>query len=347
MSRPIAFVMEQTLGNVTHYLNLRQQQTAAFDCPLHWIPIDYRPTRLPWTVTGGLLARRALKPLFNEVGGVFVHTATLAPLVADLLGKKPAVLSCDGTPLNKRAMRQPYGLRPERRLEELAKRAFYRKMFGGAVGLVGWSNWTKQSFVEDYGCREEDVAVIPPGIDLEKYSGGERCHELPRLLFVGADFIRKGGDLLLDVFRQRLRGRAELILVTHAELQKEPGVTLYRDLQANSDTLRNLYATADVFVQPTRADCLPLAWLEALASGLPIVATRIGGILDVVQPDETGYVIEVDDANALGDALETLICDPERRRLMSERSREEARRRFDVRENSRRLFEFVRSRCER
>src|SRR5262249_55030794 len=289
MSKSTVYVMEQTLGNVTHYLNLRRQEPAAGQSQPVWIPIEYRTSSVPWTVTGSLLARRALKPLLHQVDGIFMHTATLAPLVVDCMRRKPTILSCDGTPMSKRAMREAYGLKPRGPLAEQFNRTVYRHVFGRAVGLVGWSTWTKESFVEDYGCREEDVAVIPPRVDLAAFSAGDRNHELPRVLFVGGDFVRKGGDLLLDVFRRRLRGRAELVLVTRAELAAEPGVTVHRDVQANSETLRNLYATSDIFVIPTRADCYSLVALEALASALPIVATRVGGIPDVVRQDETAY----------------------------------------------------------
>ena len=337
--------MEQTLGNITHYLNLRREEAAyGADRPL-WVPIEYRTSRLPWTVTGSLLARQALRPLLDQIDGIFIHTSTLTPLVADCFGRRPAVLSCDGTPLNKRTMRAAYGLKPRGHAAELGNRAMYRWIFGRAVGFVGWSEWTKQSFIEDYGCREQDVVVIPPGIDLDMFEAGDRHHDVPRLLFVGGDFVRKGGDLLLDVFRRRLRGRAELILVTQADVPEEPGVTVYRDVHANSDLLRSLYATSDVFVLPTRGDCFSLVYLEALASGLPIIATRVGGIPDLVREAETGLMVEVDDAKQLGDALESLVSDPASRRLMGAAGRADAARRFDGRENSRRLFEFVRTRC--
>jgi glycosyltransferase involved in cell wall biosynthesis len=283
--------------------------------------------------------------VLDQIDGIFIHTSTLTPLVADWFRRRPAVLSSDGTPLNKRAMRAAYGLKTRGRFVERGNRAMYRRIFARAVGFVGWSEWTKQSFVEDYGCREEDVIVIPPGIDLDLFEAGDRNHELPRLLFVGGDFVRKGGDLLLDVYRRRLRGRAELIVVTQADLPDEPGVTVYRNVTANSDTLRNLFATSDLFVLPTRGDCFSLVYLEALASGLPIVATRVGGIPDLVREAETGYMVDVDDAKKLGDTLESLVNDPAGRRVMGDAGRLDAARRFDGRENSRRLFEFVRSRC--
>ncbi|HWZ90734.1 MAG TPA: glycosyltransferase family 4 protein, partial [Polyangiaceae bacterium] len=206
-------------------------------------------------------------------------------------------------------------------------------------------NWTKQSFVEDYGCREEDVAVIAPGINLDEFSIGDRNHELPRILFVGGDFERKGGDLLLDVFRRRLRGRAELILVTRGNVASEPGVHVYRNLQVNSAALRELYRTSDLFALPTRADCFSLVCMEAQAAGLPTISTRVGGIPDVIREGETGHLLKSGDAGALGDALESLVMNPTRRRAMSQNSRAAAVRLFSAHENARRLFEFVRSRC--
>jgi glycosyltransferase involved in cell wall biosynthesis len=346
--RNVAFLMEQTLGSITHYLNLRRHETAYADCRPHWLPVEYRDGRMPgtpWTVTGSLSARRALKPILSEVDGVFMHTATLAPLTVDYFRRKPVVVSADGTPLNKRAMRSEYGLKPEWRTTERAKQLIYREVFARARGFVAWSNWAKQSFVEDYGCREQDVAVIPPGIDTDQFASVDRDHEKPRILFVGGDFVRKGGDLLLKVFRQRLRGKAELLLVTRDQTGEEPGVRTFRNVAPNSATLLNLYRDADIFVLPTRADCYSLVCMEALASGLPCISTKVGGIVDILDEGKTGHLLSVDDGAGLGDALEALVADPARRREMGVRCREAAVTRFDSRENARKLFEFVCGRC--
>ena len=341
--RPIAYLMEQTLGSITHYLNLRREESAA-DMPPRWLPIDFQSTRVPWAVSGSLLARRAISPVLDQVDGLFLHTTTIALLAGDIFRKKPTVLSSDGTPLNKRHMRIEYGLSAQSRLAEGAKSAVYRHVFKRCAGFVAWSNWTKASFIEDYGCREEDVAVIPPGIQLDQFAPGDRSHPLPRILFVGGDFVRKGGDLLIEVFRKRLRGRAELVLVTRDSVAgDEQGVTVHRDVTANSPKLRELYATCDIFALPTRADCYSVACMEAMAAGMPVVATNVGGISDIVR--DNGYVISPDDGPALGDALESLVTDSGKRRRLGEASRLEAGRRFEARENARRLFEFVRSRC--
>ncbi len=343
--RPIAYVMEQTLGSITHYLNLRREEAVAGEVRPRWLPVEFEHGPLPWAFTGSLIARRAITPLLDEVDGLFFHTTTIAMLSADHFRKKPAVLSSDGTPLNKRGMREAYGLRPEGRFAERAKRALYRRIFERAAGFVAWSNWTKASYVEDYGCPDSSVAVIPPGIDLTDFVPGDRAHEIPRILFVGGDFKRKGGDLLLEVFRARLRGHATLVLVTRDLVPDEPGVTVYRNVSANSLKLRELYATCDVFALPTRADCYSLVCMEALAAGMPLVTTRVGGLSDMVKEGETGHVVARDDAAALGDALEALVVDRAMRNRMAKSCRAEAERRFDARTNARLLFDFVRSRC--
>jgi glycosyltransferase involved in cell wall biosynthesis len=85
--------------------------------------------------------------------------------------------------------------------------------------------------------------------------------------------------------------------------------------------------------------------MEALAAGMPIVTTRVGGIPDIVEEGSTGHLVAPEDAGALTRALEGLLADPARRREMGLASRAAAEARFDARENARRLFEFVRSRC--
>ena len=125
--RPIAYVMEQTLGSITHYLNLREHESAARTGSLIWLPIEFVSGALPWTVTGSLRARRALLPFLDDVDGVFIHTTTLAPCTVDLFMKRPTVLSSDGTPMNKVSMREAYGLKPEGTMARWSKRvSFWR-----------------------------------------------------------------------------------------------------------------------------------------------------------------------------------------------------------------------------
>jgi glycosyltransferase involved in cell wall biosynthesis len=342
---PIAYVMEQTLGNITHYLNLREAVLPVGQEPPHWVPIEYRASKLPWTLTGGWLARRELQARMRDVDGVFIHTMTLALASTDLFSNKPFVLSCDATPAAKQHMRSAYGMASQHAVSEWLKRTLYKQMLGRAAGFVAWSTWAKQSLVRDYGCAEASVATIPPGIDLNAFAPRAHHNPVPRILFVGGDFERKGGDLLLRVFRKSLRGSAELIIVSRDAVPAEPGVTVHRDVAPNSATLKALYASSDIFVLPTRADAYSIVAMEALACGLPVIITRIGGAPDIVREGTTGHVIDVDDEAALERALLALVREPDRREHMARAARAHAVEHFDAGINARKLFEFVSARC--
>ena len=83
-----------------------------------------------------------------------------------------------------------------------------------------------------------------------------------------------------------------------------------------------------MLVQPSRADNLPLSILEAMAAGLPVVGTRVGGIPELVVDGETGVVVEPESPRALADALEQLAGDPDRARKLGRNGAERAAEHF-------------------
>lgn len=89
-------------------------------------------------------------------------------------------------------------------------------------------------------------------------------------------------------------------------------------------------AGLDVFVLPSRGDNLPVAILEAMAVGIPVVGSRVGGIPELVADGETGFVVDPDRPRELADAIEALAADPDRRRDLGRRSRERARSEFSA-----------------
>jgi glycosyltransferase involved in cell wall biosynthesis len=196
--------------------------------------------------------------------------------------------------------------------------------------------------VDDYGVDADKVHVIAPGSDVDLFDFPARQpNKTPRILFVGGDFVRKGGDLLLDVYRERLRGRAELHLVTGGDVAEEEGVHVYKGLTANSPALLDLFRTADLFALPTRADCLAMVLGEAMASSLPIVTTTVGGHPEAVKSGETGFLTEPDDEDGLAAALETLIDNPGLRVQMGRSSHELGLQKFDARRNAKTILDLM------
>jgi glycosyltransferase involved in cell wall biosynthesis/GT2 family glycosyltransferase len=188
-----------------------------------------------------------------------------------------------------------------------------------------FSHWAGDILSEDCGISPERVHPINVGLDLElwPYLPAETVSKRPKILFVGGDFTRKGGDLLLECYRHHFTDSAELHLVTRQPPPDlPPHVSVYTDLQANDPRLRQLYAECDVFVLPTRADMSPWVILEAMATGRPVIATRTGGIPDMVQDGKTGFLIEPGDGALLTERLRTLLSDAELRRCFGAAGRE-------------------------
>jgi glycosyltransferase involved in cell wall biosynthesis len=230
-------------------------------------------------------------------------------------------------------------------LVEHAKLFAHRAVMRRARWFTTWSQWAKDSLVHDYGVDGSRVTILPPGTTLSNYpdpnARGPRRPGPLRLLFVGGDFKRKGGDLLLDVFNAHLRDSCELHLITAADVATGNGVHVYRGLKPHSADLLRLYADADVFVLPTRGDCLAVVLGEAMASSLPIITTRVGAHAEAVEDGESGFVLDVDDGAALRDRIERLARDPALAARMGKRSRQIGEERFDMNKNANRIGDML------
>lgn len=349
----IGFVLEQTLGHVTHHRNLESR--VADDpsiCP-HWLPIFPEQNdlwqRLPfvrgnWSLQASLRARCALRESGRQhrLDALFLHTQTVALFAVPYMKRIPTVISLDATPRNFDTVGTAYGHNTDGNIwVDRAKDSWTRRTLQAARTLVAWSRWARDSLVRDYDIPSERVLVIPPGVDLTVWRFPSRPtapQEKLRLLFVGGDFTRKGGELVHAVFCSGLQETCTLDIVTRETeavrgLADTPGLRTHLGLRPNSPELRRLYAEADLFVFPTLADCLPIALMEAMAAGLPIVATDTGAISEEVESGVNGLLVPARDAGALAQAVRTLVSDPVRRCAMGVAGRRLAEDRFDARCN--------------
>jgi glycosyltransferase involved in cell wall biosynthesis len=114
------------------------------------------------------------------------------------------------------------------------------------------------------------------------------------------------------------------------ELTAQLGLAGRVRLEGERRDVAELLAASDVFVLSSWSEGLPVSVLEAMAAGLPVVASDVGGVSELVLDGETGILVRPGDPDRLAEALGGLLSDPDRRRLLGEAGRARAERLFDL-----------------
>lgn len=185
--------------------------------------------------------------------------------------------------------------------------------------------------------------IVHCGVDPARYGTGKR--DGTRLLFVGRLAAVKGLPVLIEALRD-LPG-AHLTVIgdgpDRAALERQASglnVTFagYQSQSAVADTLRD----TDIFVLPSFAEGVPVVLMEAMAAEVPVVATRIAGIPELVEDGVSGRLVPPGDAEALGAALRSLLDDADLRARMGAAGRQKVTDDFDIRTEARRLSQLFR-----
>jgi glycosyltransferase involved in cell wall biosynthesis len=226
---------------------------------------------------------------------------------------------------------------------EWGKSWWYRQVFARAAGVVAWSQWAADSLSVDYGVEPEKTFVAHPGAPTAFFGvcrPAESSSRRPRILFVGGDFERKGGEQLLDAF-QTVSKHADLVVVSDADIVVPDGVIQEKGVLPASERLIEAYASSDIFCLPTLADCTPVVLGEAMAAGLAVIATRVGSNAETITDGETGLLVDPGDTSQLAEALARLVHDDFQRRELGANARQVARQRFHADANATAVFNFL------
>lgn len=356
------FVLEQTLGHITHSKNLLANIRGDASVQPLFAPIEFEmsglASRIPlyrnWTIRAGMQARQAVKKMNSKqhVDALFVHTQVPAVLMTNWIKRIPTVVSLDATPMQYDQLGEFYAHAPGNpRVERLKWRA-NRACFEHAKQLVTWSTWAKQGLINDYGVPAEKITVIPPGVNLDEWQPQQDKNSQTnsvKILFVGGDLQRKGGDDLIEAFRhvkavlssEQSAPQVELHLATRTPIAAEDGLFVYNNMQPNSAELKQLFAQSDLFCLPTYGDCLPMVLAEAGSMGLPLISTDVAAIPEVVEHDKTGLLVRPGDVSQLTNALRTLVENPTLRTQMGQQAARRVRQDHDGTKNANRLLSLM------
>jgi glycosyltransferase involved in cell wall biosynthesis len=223
------------------------------------------------------------------------------------------------------------------------------------------------------GLDRGKFTFIPNGVDLDRFkpAGPDVRAEFQRqlriatgepvVLFVGFFSRDKNPDVLFEAWLSlHERGvTSTLVLIgatTGAYYEIDPGIAERIKARAAkrgvldrlvfveaADRIEDYYRAADVFALPTAREGLPNVLLEAMATGIPPVITRLGGVTDwIIDPGVTGELVPAVDSAAFAAALEPLLRSPERRSSMGAAARAHVAAHFDIKSTAQRTFEVYR-----
>lgn len=182
------------------------------------------------------------------------------------------------------------------------------------------------------GIPGEKIWHRPNAVDIEKFqpAATRNTHEIIKVLFCGRLERQKATDILIKAWRllpEDVSRKAQLVLAGSGKWEQE--------LRKEAEDMKNIlflgtvkreniweqYQQADIYVHPSRFEGMSNAMLEALACGLPIIATTIDGSTDLVEPEVNGLLVPPEDPTALAEALERLMTHPDMRTAMGKHSR--------------------------
>ncbi|MDP6683008.1 MAG: glycosyltransferase family 4 protein [Desulfobacterales bacterium] len=171
----------------------------------------------------------------------------------------------------------------------------------------------ESSLITQYACDADRVRCVYAGNNvkgIEKEVFDDRRYANKNVLFVGVDWKRKGGPQLAEAFKIVLKSHPDARLVI---IGCSPSLDLPRCEILGKIPLKDMkyyYKKASIFCLPTRIEPFGIVFLEAMAYGLPVVASNIGAIPDFITRGENGYLVDPDDTRQLADRIIMLLNDP-------------------------------------
>ena len=256
--------------------------------------VKRKPWLAPLLVVSMILAvRRATR------AGELVHAHWLAAGAICALARRPFVLTLHGSGTAGRFADLELARRFPRLVGAIVRRARVVVCVSAALGEAARR------------CGARDVRVIPNGVRIPEKVEPEG--EPVEILFAGRLSPEKGIGELVEATRG-----TNLVVAGDGPLRdRVPGALGF----VPHDELERLYDRAAIVVLPSFREGLPLCVIEAMAHGRPVVATKVGGIPELVEDGVTGFLVEPGDPAALRRALQRLLDDPMLRRRMGREGR--------------------------
>lgn len=189
------------------------------------------------------------------------------------------------------------------------------EIYRNTTGIFTMSKWLKDNLINYTGIEESKVHHVGAGIniDVNKIENLKKTNN--KILFVGRDFERKGGDLVYEAFKilkEKYNKDAELFIAGPKNLpynELYQGVNFLGDLPYSQ--ISEYFNECDIFCMPSRFEAYGLVFIEALVYGLPCIGRNEFAMKEFIQDGYNGFLIDKDDPNELALKMYNLLNDNE------------------------------------
>ncbi len=273
-----------------------------------------RPSRTRWLATAGFSAPRRRKldaTLERELRMRAGSYDLIVQLQTRCSPPRPYVIYTDNTmALTQRLFPQYAPLSPRRVRDWLD---FEAQVCRRAQMVFTFSEFARGSVIADYGCPTERVHAVGAGANQLAATIDGRDHGPPRALFVGNEFERKGGEVLLSAWR-RVRERlpdAELIVAgtRHNSRSALPAAVSWLGRLSRAE-LEAQYRSATVFVMPSLFEAWGHVFVEAMGYGIACIGSDCCAMPEIIDDGVTGVLVPPGEPELLACALADLLGDP-------------------------------------
>ena len=218
----------------------------------------------------------------------------------------------------------------EGRVQKIINTIYFKLGWSTPVAL---SPEVQGSILSFYGLKKDQVPVVYNGIDLSRCAPKETYHaDAITLVHIGRFNEQKNHEGLLKAF-QKIRQRypdCSLNLLGDGELResmeslaKELGIAENIRFLGSQSNVHPYLQSADIFLLPSRYEGMPMTIIEAMGTGLPIVASAVGGVPDMITNEESGLLVPCD-ADAVSEAVLRLMADEKLREKLGRKAKEES-----------------------
>lgn len=221
--------------------------------------------------------------------------------------------------------------------------ALEKETYGRATHIFTRSTNISRSLIEQYEVPAEKITCVYAGVNSQivPFEPADDHYDGKHILFVGIDWERKGGPELIEAFKTLL-GRhpdAHLTIVGAAPEIDLPQVTVVGRVPV--DQVHQYFKQASIFCLPTKLEPFGIVFIEAMSYRLPIVATQVGALPDMVEDGVNGFLVTPGEVAPLIEALDTLLQDANTRRAFGEAGYELARSRYNWDAVGQRIREII------